>query len=230
MVELQLEVVDRDFSIRVDGSVHSEAEDIFHGLIRVFDLKSSEERPFFFESLLEPQIGDFLGGGMDLLLIISIEFMVKNPLRLFDFGDILSDTGTDESILEPTIGPFHFALGLRREGIGDFHITILEDLFPLRGGLIGQEVVLIPERVSSPDKSEDGVRIDIIAVGEPILKDDSLEGQDMSPAGFLFNQNGIKEEAAIIIQGGDEIPFLLGRGCPEVMGGVMLDQFPSIMG
>jgi hypothetical protein len=29
MVELQLEVVDGDSSIRVDGSVHSKAEDIF---------------------------------------------------------------------------------------------------------------------------------------------------------------------------------------------------------
>ena len=54
MVYLQLEVVDRDFAIRVDGSVHSKAEDIFGRLVRGFDLKSSEERAFFFESFLEP--------------------------------------------------------------------------------------------------------------------------------------------------------------------------------
>jgi len=138
MVDLQLEVVDRDSSIRVDGSVHSKAEDIFGRLIRGFDLKGSEERTFFFESFLEPEIGDFLGGGMDLLVVISVEFMVQNPLGLFDFSDILSDTGSDESILEPTIGSFHFALGLRRKGIGDLHIAILQDLFPLRGDLIGE--------------------------------------------------------------------------------------------
>jgi hypothetical protein len=42
MVDLQLEVVDRDFSIRVDGSFHPEAEDIFYGLVWGFDGKFSE--------------------------------------------------------------------------------------------------------------------------------------------------------------------------------------------
>ena len=42
MVELQLEVIDRYFSIRVDGSFHSEAEDIFYGLERGVDYKLSE--------------------------------------------------------------------------------------------------------------------------------------------------------------------------------------------
>ena len=162
MVDLQLEVVDGDSSIRVDGSVHSKAEDIFGRLIRRFDLKGSEERTFFSESLLEPEIGDFLSGGVDLLVVISVEFMVKNPLGLFDFGDILSDTGSDESVLKPPIRSFNLTSGLGRKGVNDLHVAILQDLFPLRGGLIGQEVVFIPEGVSSPDKSEDGVRIDIV--------------------------------------------------------------------
>jgi hypothetical protein len=59
MIELELEVVDRDSSIRVDGSVHPKAEDIFDRFIRGFDLKGSKERPFFSESLLEAEIGDF---------------------------------------------------------------------------------------------------------------------------------------------------------------------------
>ena len=46
MVELELEIVDRDSSIRVDGSVHSKAKDIFDRLVREFDLKGSEERRF----------------------------------------------------------------------------------------------------------------------------------------------------------------------------------------
>jgi hypothetical protein len=46
------------------------------------------------------------------------------------------------------------------------HIAILQHLFPLRRGLIGEEVVLIPEGVSSSDKSEDGVRIDVISERE----------------------------------------------------------------
>ena len=230
MVDFQLEVVDRDFSIRVDGSVDSEAEDIFYGLIRGFDLKSSEERPFFFEGFLEPQIRDFLGGGMDLLVIISVEFMVKNPLSLFNFGDILSDTGSNESILEPTIGPFHFALGLRRKGIGNFDITILQDLFPLRVSFIGEQMVFSPEGVPSLDESKDAMGVYIVGVRESMAEDHRLEGQDMGPAGLLFNQSGIQEESAIVVQRSDEVPFLLGGRGPEMVRGVMLDQFSSIMG
>jgi hypothetical protein len=135
---------------------------------------------------LELKIGDFLGSGVDLLMIISVEFMVKNPLSLLDLGDILSDTGSDESILEPAIGSLDLASGLRRKGVNDLHVAVLEDLFPLRSGLIGQEVVFIPEGVSSPDESEDRVRIDIVGIRESVLKDDSLKGQDMSPAGLFL--------------------------------------------
>jgi hypothetical protein len=52
----------------------------------------------------------------------------------------------------------------------------------------------------------------------------------MGPTGFLSDQDGIEDEAAIIIQGSDQVPFLLGRRCPEMMGGVMLDQFSDIAG
>jgi hypothetical protein len=179
---------------------------------------------------LESQIGDFLGCGVKLLVVISVEFMIKNSLSLFDFFDVFSDTGTDKSVLEPTIGSFHFAFGLRRKGIGDLHIAILKDLLPLRGGFIGEEVVFIPEGVSSADESEDGVRIDIVGVREPVSKNDGLEGRDMGPTGLCLEQNGIEHESAIIIQRSDQIPFLLRGGGPEMMRGVMLDQFTDIMG
>jgi len=145
-------------------------------LIRGFDLKCSEERTVFFESFLEPEIGDFLCGGMDLLVIISIEFMVQDPLSLIDFGDILSDTGSDESILEPAIRSFHFALSLRRESIDDLHVAILQNLLPLRGSLIGEQMVFLPEGVPSSDKAKDAVGVHIVGVRESILKDDGLEG------------------------------------------------------
>ena len=179
---------------------------------------------------MEPEIGDFLCGGVDLLVIISVEFMVKDPLSLIDFGDILSDTGSDETILEPTIRSFHFALSLRREGIDDLHIAILQNLLPLRGSLIGEQMVFLPEGVSSPDEAKDAVGVHIVGVRESILKDDRLEGQDMDPAGLCLEQNGIEHKLAIIIQRSDEVPFLLRGGCPEVMGGIMLDEFSGITG
>jgi hypothetical protein len=115
---------------------------------------------------LESQRRDFLCGGVDLLVVISVEFMIKNPLGLFDFFDIFLDASADESVLEPTIGSFHFALGLRGKGIGDFHVTILQNLFPLRSGLIGQKVMFSPEGVPSLNKSKNPVGVHII--GESI--------------------------------------------------------------
>jgi hypothetical protein len=112
--------------------------------------------------------------------------------------------------------------------VNDLHVAVLQDLFPLRGGLIGQEVVFIPEGVSSPDKSEDRVRIDIIGIRESMVEEDGLKGEDMGPDSLFLDQNGIKEEPAIIIQGSDEIPFFLGRWCPEMMRGVMLNEFSDI--
>ncbi len=42
MVHFKGKVIDGDSSIGIDGSVHSEAEDILYGLIRGFDCKFSE--------------------------------------------------------------------------------------------------------------------------------------------------------------------------------------------
>ena len=134
------------------------------------------------------------------MMVVSLEFLVQDPLSLLDLGDIFSDTGSNEVVLEPAIGSFDLASGLRREGMDDLYIAVFEDLFPLRGGFIGEEVVLIPEGVSSPDKLEDGVRVDIVGVRESVSKEDGLEGQDMSPSGFFFDQSGIKDQPAIIVQ------------------------------
>ena len=62
-------------------------------------------------------------------------------MSLLDLGDIFSDTGTDEVVLEPAIGSLDLTSGLGGEGMDDLDVAVLEDLFPLRGGFIGQEVV-----------------------------------------------------------------------------------------
>jgi hypothetical protein len=48
VVNLNLEVVNRDSSIRVNGSIHSETEDIFSRLERWLNFKFSEEGLFLF--------------------------------------------------------------------------------------------------------------------------------------------------------------------------------------
>jgi hypothetical protein len=77
--------------------------------------------------------------------------------------------------------------------------------------------MLILKGVPSSDKSEDRMGVDIVGVRKAISEDDGLEGQDMGPAGFFLNQNGVEHESAIIIQGGDEVPFFLGGGGPEMV-------------
>ena len=46
MVDLELEVVNGDSSIRINGSIHSETEDIFTRLKRGSDFEFSKERLF----------------------------------------------------------------------------------------------------------------------------------------------------------------------------------------
>jgi len=179
---------------------------------------------------LETEIGDFLSGRVDLAVVVSMDFLAKNVLGRFNIGDIFSDTGSNQMVLEPTVRPFDLAFSLGRKSVSDFDVAVLQDLFPLRGGLIGQKVVFSPDGVSSLDKSEDGMRIDIVGEREAIAKDDGLESLDVSPTGFFLDQGSIKEEPTMIIQGGDEVPFLLSGGCPEMKGGVMLYQFTDITG
>jgi hypothetical protein len=112
MVHFKLEVVNRDSSIRVNGSIHSKAEDIFDRLERGFDFEFSKERLFLFESSLKSKIRDLLSGGVNLVVVVSSEFLVKDSLSLLDLGDIFSNTGTNEVILEPAIGSLDLASGL----------------------------------------------------------------------------------------------------------------------
>jgi hypothetical protein len=84
MVHFKLEVVNRDSSVGVNGSIHSKAEDIFYRLERGFNFEFSEERLFLFESFLESKIRDLLSGGVNLVVVISSEFLVEDPLSLFN--------------------------------------------------------------------------------------------------------------------------------------------------
>ena len=91
-----------------------------------------------------------------------------------DIGHIFADTRSDQPVLKPPVGSFNFASGLRGKGVGHFHLAVLQNLFPLRGRLIGQKVVLIPEGIPSPDKAEDGVGIDVISIREAVSKEHRL--------------------------------------------------------
>jgi hypothetical protein len=44
---------------------------------------------------LKSEIRDLLNGGVNLVVVISTEFLVQDPLSLLDIGDILPDAGSD---------------------------------------------------------------------------------------------------------------------------------------
>jgi len=136
-MNFKLQGTDRDASVGIDRSIYSETEDVLRRFERRPDLEFSKERLFLVQGSLKTKIRDLLGGGVDLSVIISVDFLSKDLLGGFDSGDVFSDAGSDKAVLEPTVGALNFAFGLRREGISDFHITILQDLFPLWGCLIG---------------------------------------------------------------------------------------------
>ncbi len=137
-MDFELQVVNRDPSVRVYGSIHSETEDIFSGLKGRFDCKFSKERLFLFQSLLKTEVRDLLSGGVNLAVVISIEFLVQDPLGLLDLGHFFADAGSDQPVLKPAIRPFDFASGLRGKGVDNLHIAVCQDLFPLGRGFIRQ--------------------------------------------------------------------------------------------
>ncbi len=52
----------------------------------------------------------------------------------------------------------------------------------------------------------------------------------MRPCGFSFYQIGIQQKAAVIIKTGDEIPFRISVRGKLVMGRIVLNQFPCVVG
>jgi hypothetical protein len=140
---------------------------------------------------------------MNLVEIVALDFATKEGLSGTNVSDIVSNTGSDQAILDPAIGPFDFALGLRREGIGYLDATIVQDLFPLGIHLIGEQMMLTPQGVPSLDEPKDGMGVDVIGEWTTVLQEDRLKRHDMSPGGLSFEEGGIEDEAAIIIEGGN---------------------------
>jgi hypothetical protein len=124
-VEFELEMAKRNFSVRIDRSIHSETEDIFRWLEGRPDRKFPKERLPLFQGSLETVIGNLLGGGVNLAVVISMEFLIKDSLGVFNIGHIFADAGSDQPVLEPTVGSFNFASGLRGKGMSDVHIAVL---------------------------------------------------------------------------------------------------------
>jgi hypothetical protein len=60
-------------------------------------------------------------------------------------------------------------------------------------------------------------------------KDQTFQSKDMSPRGFFLQKLRVKDIPAVVIQGSYQIPFLLSIRCPEMIRGIVLDQFTGII-
>ena len=82
--------------------------------------------------------------------------------------------------------------------------------------------------IPASDEPEDGMRVGVVRVRQAPLHDDGLQGLKMCPDGFLSDEDGVEEESAEVIQGGDKVPLHTGSRGPEMNRGVMLDEFSSV--
>ena len=89
------------------------------------DRKFSKERLFLFQSLLETEVRDLLSRGVNLVMIISSQFLLEDSLGVGEIPDIFADAGSDDSVLEPAVRSFNLPAGLRRKGVDDFDLAIL---------------------------------------------------------------------------------------------------------
>ena len=106
---------------------------------------------------------------MDLAEVIALDFVTQESSGLSDIGGVGSHTGPHEVILEPLVRPLNFALGLRRKCIDNLNTTVGQDLFPLGVDLVGDLVMVPPDGVAALDKTEDGVRVDVIGKRQSVF-------------------------------------------------------------
>jgi len=113
--------------------------------------------------LCEADVGDFTCRGVELMVVIAMDFVSEDRANFFQGGEFFIDTGPNDPILEPAIGSFDLTFGLGREGEGDIDAQKPHHLSPRGIDVIGLEDVFTPEAISSLDKTKDSEGIDIVA-------------------------------------------------------------------
>jgi hypothetical protein len=104
--------------------------------------------------MLESQAGYFTGGGVDLVVIVAVKFIMQDAAYILQRSQFFEGTSADDAILEPAVGALHFALGLRRESIGDIHLEQTQDLSPLRVDIVSLVGIPAPGGVTVLDETE----------------------------------------------------------------------------
>ena len=83
--------------------------------------------------------------------------------------------------------------------MGNFDLTVIEDLFPLGVDIIGDFMMGAPEGVSLLYESKYGMRVNVISIRASEEQDHTLQGRDMVPAGLRLDEVGKKHVPAVVI-------------------------------
>ena len=110
--QIDLVVKNGDAAIAIHSSSFSQAEDVLGGGIRLRKGEAAEEAVAFLFGIGEANGGNFAGGGVDLVIIVALDFFVQDGAGVRQARDVFEGTGADNAILEPAIGSFDLAFGL----------------------------------------------------------------------------------------------------------------------
>lgn len=87
-----------------------------------------------------------------------------------------------------------------------------------------------PDGIRVLDKTEDGMAVHIVAIGQSIFEKDSFKSLNMGVGSLRGYQASIENKPAAIVKGGNQPPLLLGCRGKQMLGGIMLDKLPGIAG
>jgi hypothetical protein len=121
-VDLELQGVEGDSAVSIGGSLEAQAKDILDGLMGRFDAEGPEKGLVAPKGLLKTEGRDFQGGGVDLAVVITMDFMMEDGLGLADIRDVIAHAGAVQMIfLKPAIRALDFSFGLG-ESVDDFDL------------------------------------------------------------------------------------------------------------
>jgi hypothetical protein len=214
----ELYSVEGYLSVGIGGSGISEAKNITGRFIRERKFERAKERFPFMKRFFKSHNGYLSGGAVHLNLVVAMNLMPQYFPYLRYVLDILTGAGPHNAILKPPIRPLNLAFGLGGEGICHFYPEVLQYLFPLGVRFIGFYIVLSPYGVSLLNEAEYGMIVHVIGKRKAIPGAQRFQRANVTPARFLFQDIGIEQVSAIVINAGDEVQFVGNIGRPSVIG------------
>ena len=143
-----------DSAIAIGDALLADAEDIADGGKGSREGEGAEEGAIFIEGFFEAQGRDLVGGGVDLEVVVAVEFFAQDRVGVGTRGDVLEGTGADDAILEPAIRSFDLSFCLGRKRVGDIRVHQGQDLALLGVDVIGTQDHLSPNAIAALDEAK----------------------------------------------------------------------------